>query len=80
MTIASRFAALNEASTEQAAADLAEGRADAISFGLKFIANPDLPERLRLGAPLNEVNRDTLYAGGAEGYVDYPALDAAKAA
>ncbi|MFC4166271.1 alkene reductase [Teichococcus aestuarii] len=74
------FIANERFSPEQAAADLAEGRADAISFGLKFIANPDLPERLRLGAPLNEVNRDTLYAGGAEGYVDYPALDAAKAA
>ncbi|PWC28300.1 alkene reductase [Teichococcus aestuarii] len=74
------FIANERFSPEQAAADLAEGRADAISFGLKFIANPDLPERLRQGAPLNEVNRDTLYAGGAEGYVDYPALEAAKAA
>lgn len=74
------FIANERFSPEQAAADLAEGRADAISFGLKFIANPDLPERLRQGAPLNEVKRETLYAGGAEGYVDYPALSDRAAA
>jgi 2,4-dienoyl-CoA reductase-like NADH-dependent reductase (Old Yellow Enzyme family) len=59
---------------EQAEADLAEGHADAVAFGVKFIANPDLPERLRAGAPLNEPDRDTFYRGGAKGYVDYPAL------
>ncbi|WP_159992877.1 alkene reductase [Roseomonas sp. 18066] len=62
---------------EQAEADIAEGVADAVSFGLKFIANPDLVERLRQGAPLNEVNPATLYAEGAEGYTDYPAQAAA---
>lgn len=56
---------------------IAEGRADAIAFGRLFIANPDLPERLRLGAPLNRYHRPIFYGGGAEGYTDYPALDVA---
>ncbi len=46
-----------------------------IAFGRSFIANPDLVDRMRQDAPLNEVNRDTLYGGGAEGYTDYPALE-----
>ncbi|MBN8938106.1 MAG: alkene reductase [Rhizobiales bacterium] len=53
---------------------IAEGRADAVAFGKAFIANPDLPERLRVGAPLNELERATLYGGDAKGYTDYPAL------
>ncbi len=60
---------------DSAAKAVAEGRADAITFGRPFIANPDLPKRLRLHAPLNEGNKDTYYGGGAEGYVDYPFLD-----
>ena len=44
--------------------------------GRPFIANPDLVARLKANAPLNEVNRATLYGGGAEGYTDYPALSA----
>lgn len=56
----------------QAAIDA--GRADLVSFGRAFIANPDLVRRLQSGAPLNQVNRDTLYGGGAQGYTDYPAL------
>jgi N-ethylmaleimide reductase len=48
--------------------------ADLVAFGRAFIANPDLVERLKRNAPLNEVNKDTLYGGGAEGYTDYPAL------
>ena len=56
------------------------GRADAVAFGRQFIANPDLPLRLRLGAPLNAYDRSTFYGGGAAGYVDYPALEAADAA
>ena len=59
---------------EQSEQALAEGWADAISFGVKFIANPDLVARLKSGAPLNELNRSTMYGGGAEGYTDYPAL------
>ena len=47
---------------------------DAAAFGRAFIANPDLPERLRTGAALNEPVPATFYGGGAEGYTDYPAL------
>lgn len=50
------------------------GRAELIAFGRPFIANPDLVERLRRDAPLNEVETDTLYGGGAKGYIDYPTL------
>lgn len=53
---------------------LATGRADAILYGQAFIANPDLPRRFAVGAPLNAADPDTYYAGGARGYVDYPAL------
>lgn len=52
----------------------AEGRLDAVAFGELFIANPDLPRRIHLGAPLREPDRDTYYGGGAAGYVDQPAL------
>ncbi|WP_374632251.1 alkene reductase [Ferrovibrio sp.] len=51
--------------------------ADLVAFGRPFISNPDLVERLRVGAPLNEVDRATLYGGGAKGYTDYPRLDQA---
>lgn len=51
-----------------------QGRADAIAFGRKFIANPDLPLRLRLGAPINADDPATYYGGGAKGYTDYPTL------
>jgi N-ethylmaleimide reductase len=47
---------------------------DLVAFGRPFIANPDLVERLRRGAPLNAVEKATLYGGGAKGYTDYPAL------
>ena len=43
-----------------------------MSFGRDFIATPDLPERLRKGLPLNPQDPSTFYAGGAEGYTDYP--------
>lgn len=56
---------------------VASGRADLVSFGKAFIANPDLVERLKRDAPLNEVDRATLYGGDAHGYTDYPALAAA---
>ncbi|HET7709968.1 MAG TPA: alkene reductase [Sphingomicrobium sp.] len=61
-------------------ARLDEGIVDGIAFGRTFLANPDLPERIRLNAPLNEPDSRTFYWGGAEGYVDYPALPASKAA
>ena len=51
------------------------GRADAIVFGSMFIANPDLPERFRLGAPLAKADPATFYSEGARGYIDYPSLD-----
>ncbi len=57
-----------------AGAALAEKRADLIAFGRDFISNPDLVERLRRVAPLNEPNRETFYGGNAAGYTDYPAL------
>ncbi|MCE3261535.1 MAG: alkene reductase [Pseudoduganella sp.] len=57
-----------------AQAALAEGRADAIAWGKDFIANPDLPRRLQLGAPLNPQRPELFYAPSAEGYTDYPAL------
>ena len=56
------------------------GVADAIAFGRTFLANPDLPERLRRDAPLNPSNPRTWYSQGPEGYVDYPALDEQQAA
>lgn len=53
---------------------IAHGKADLVAFGRAFIANPDLPERLRRGAPLNEPDRATFYGGGAAGYTDYPVV------
>jgi 2,4-dienoyl-CoA reductase-like NADH-dependent reductase (Old Yellow Enzyme family) len=53
---------------------LDDGVADAVAFGKLYIANPDLVERFASGAPLNAWNTPTFYAGGAEGYTDYPAL------
>lgn len=59
---------------EQAGTWLAEGKADAVAFGIPYIANPDLVERLRRDAPLNEPRPELFYAKGAEGYTDYPSL------
>ena len=55
-------------------AALAEGWADAIAFGVPFLSNPDLTERLRRGAPLNTPDESTFYASGPNGYTDYPFL------
>ena len=63
-----------------AQAALDSGLADAIAFGRPFIANPDLTERLRRGAPLNPADPRTFYTPGPEGYTDYPALPETKAA
>jgi N-ethylmaleimide reductase len=60
---------------DRAEAALAAGLGDAVAFGTKFLANPDLPARLAAAAPLNDVDRPTMYGGGAHGYTDYPALD-----
>ena len=51
---------------------LKEGKADLVSFGAPFIANPDLVERFKYNLPLSEGNQDTYYTGGKNGYVDYP--------
>jgi N-ethylmaleimide reductase len=59
---------------------LASGAADLIAFGQAFLANPDLPERFRENAPLNQPDPATFYGGDDRGYTDYPALDAAGAA
>ena len=59
---------------ESAQAALDAGWADAVAFGKLFIANPDLPRRFAQGAPLNDWNGATFYAGGENGYTDYPAL------
>jgi len=58
-----------------ASAVIASGAADLVSFGQLIIANPDLPERFRRGAPLNEPDKATFYGGGAKGYIDYPPLE-----
>jgi N-ethylmaleimide reductase len=60
----------------EAGAAIAAGAADAVAFGTAFLANPDLPERLRRGAPLNQADPATFYSPGPAGYTDYPTLDA----
>ena len=68
------FIANERFTKEQANAWLAEGKADAVAFGIPFIANPDLPERLQKDAPLNEPHPETFYGSGPVGYIDYPRL------
>lgn len=53
---------------------LRTGHADAVAYGRPFLANPDLPRRLQLGAPLNEPDPTTFYGGGPTGYTSYPTL------
>jgi N-ethylmaleimide reductase len=62
--------------TEMGVEAIKAGVADAVAFGRMFVANPDLPERIRMGATLNVFDRSTSYGGGAHGYTDYPTLDA----
>ena len=59
---------------ESGNAILSAGDADAVAFGVPFLANPDLPKRLAQNAPLNPPDPSTFYADGAKGYTDYPAL------
>lgn len=61
---------------ETAVKTIQAGRADAIGFGRSFIANPDLPQRIKLGTVLNPYDRKTFYGGGAAGYTDYADLQA----
>ncbi len=60
---------------ESARRVLAAGEADAVAFGKTFIANPDLPRRLKEGAALNPFDMNTFYGGGERGYIDYPTLE-----
>ncbi|MFE7797403.1 alkene reductase [Nocardia sp. NPDC057440] len=55
---------------------LRDGIADAIAMGEQWLANPDLPERIRAGAPYNIADKDTFYTGDHLGYTDYPTLNA----
>lgn len=59
---------------ERANAVLKSGKADLVAFGQLFIANPDLVERFRRGAPFNTPKPEAYYGGGMEGYIDYPEL------
>ncbi|MBD1552514.1 alkene reductase [Pseudomonas typographi] len=66
---------MNERFTKASAnAALQRGVADAVAFGVPFIANPDLPARLAADAPLNEADTSTFYSKGPKGYIDYPRL------
>jgi 2,4-dienoyl-CoA reductase-like NADH-dependent reductase (Old Yellow Enzyme family) len=65
---------------ESAEAVIEAGEADAVAFGKLFLANPDLPRRFSLRAPLNAWNSDTFYSDGPVGYTDYPALEQKAAA
>jgi len=60
---------------DEARQRIKEGRCDLASFGRPYIANPDLPERFRRGAPLNEWDDTTFYGGDERGYTDYPFLE-----
>ncbi|RVG76137.1 alkene reductase [Sinorhizobium meliloti] len=70
------YIANNGYDLELAKSRLSEGKADLFAFGHHFIANPDLVERLKSGAPLAQMNPATIYGGGAEGYTDYPSISA----
>jgi N-ethylmaleimide reductase len=61
---------------ESGNAAIESGSADLVSFGAPFLANPDLPERFRRNAPLNDANSATFYTGEEKGYTDYPSLSA----
>ena len=68
------YIANNNYNRARALATRRHDRADMISFGRLYIANPDLVERFRRDAPLNELKVPSIIASGATGYTDYPAL------
>ncbi|MCW2615739.1 MAG: alkene reductase [Frankiales bacterium] len=72
--ISTGFQGASDLATAQSVVD--SGQGDLFAVGRGFLANPDLVERFRAGAPLNEVDQATTYGGGAEGYTDYPRLSA----
>ena len=63
--------AISEEEAEQA---ITEGKLDAVAFGTSFLANPDLPERIKAGVALNTPDASTFYTPGAKGYTDYPVV------
>jgi N-ethylmaleimide reductase len=65
---------------DSAEAIVEKGDADLVTFGRYFVSNPDLPERIRRGLPLNDYDRDTFYTFDAHGYTDYPFYDLCAAA
>jgi 2,4-dienoyl-CoA reductase-like NADH-dependent reductase (Old Yellow Enzyme family) len=69
------FIANEKFTYESAERAVEKGDADAVAFGKLFIANPDLPRRFALRAPLNEPRTSEFYAGGANGYTDYPLFE-----
>jgi len=71
-----RIVAAGGFDADTAEAVVRAGEADAVAFGRHFIANPDLPERIRRGYPLARYNRDTFYTFDAQGYTDYPTYSA----
>lgn len=60
---------------KEAAEAISEGLLDAVAFGTAFLANPDLPARIKVDAPLNQPDPATFYSPGAKGYTDYPVLN-----
>jgi N-ethylmaleimide reductase len=62
-------------SAKEAAEAVSEGLLDAVAFGTAFLANPDLPARIKVDAPLNSPDPATFYSPGAKGYTDYPVLN-----
>ncbi|MEO5713663.1 MAG: alkene reductase [Luteolibacter sp.] len=70
----------NESFTADAAREaILSGKIDAVAWGKASIANPDLVERFRTGAPLNDPDPSTFYGDGPAGYIDYPSLENANA-
>ena len=65
---------------DTAAEIVSHGTLDAVAFGRHFVANPDLPRRIREGLPLTKYDRSTFYTFSAHGYTDYPAYAVAAAA
>ena len=57
---------------QEAASAIESGQLDAVAFGTAFLANPDLPARIKAGASLNKPHPATFYSPGPEGYTDYP--------
>ena len=56
----------------EASSAVESGQLDAVAFGVPFLANPDLPARIKAGAQLNPADPNTFYTRGAAGYTDYP--------